>query len=133
MPPKSFQSMKFASSELFSGNCLRAAQFFVFEVSEIRNVAEIAAILQAIDQSRERELSLAFEDVDVRAHVFERGLERIAVIVAGVVVDEWTTDDDLDVRIVLANELDHLGDGQIDDIEGCRDGDAERISGGDTR
>jgi hypothetical protein len=50
-------------------------ELFVFDVSEIRNVVEITAILQALDQTSERELSLAFEHVNVCAHVFERGLE----------------------------------------------------------
>ena len=53
--------MKFASSELFSGTCGRAPQLPVFEVSELGTVAEIAAILQAFDDPRECELSLAFE------------------------------------------------------------------------
>src|SRR6185436_2326557 len=92
-------------------------QRLVFEVSDVGNAAQVAVILQARDDLRKRQLALTFNDVDIRADVVERRTKFVAAVVTVVIIDERSTDDDLDVAVVLSDELDHLDEGEINNVE----------------
>src|ERR1051325_7414368 len=108
---------------------LRVHELSVLDVGEVRDAAQLAARLQAFDDLREGRFALPVQNVDVRAHIIERGLQLAAMIVPHVVRDERPADDDLHLAVVLPDEFYHLVDRQVDDIEGRGDRHADRVLG----
>src|SRR6185369_9190134 len=78
---------------------------FVFIVGEIGNLAEVSVFLQTLNDLREGYLTLSFDHINVCAHIIERRFQFVALIVSGVIGDQWSSDDDLDLRIMASNEL----------------------------
>jgi hypothetical protein len=69
------------------------------------------------------------DNEDIRARVGECRAERVALIVTRMVSNERPADGNFHFGIVRPDELDHLIYGQVHDVEGGRDGDAERAGG----
>jgi hypothetical protein len=71
------------------------------------------ACFQALDEARERELTLAVEHIDVRSHLFANEHEELLVrgslgsspLIPGVVPNQRTAGDDLHVGIDRSNRV----------------------------
>ena len=71
--------------------------------------------------------SVALSFYPYRANIFNGCLELVTVIVASVIGNGWPTQDDLNLVVVFPDELNYLIHRQVDNIERCCDGHAQRV------